>query len=425
MRIEVTNALVTDPVSRTQIGVPGGVASLDANGTLAAAQVPGTVARTLNSVYAGRGLYVPPGWGDIWKPKRNAAATSGARIVIAGDSLSQGYFASNLHTTSWVGLTRQALQSAYGSGGSGFFSVSRSNAVMSADPAALSAWQANQSIAALTGTWTLGSINFGPGITYITSSAAATATFKVTGTTVKIYNISGAAPRAGFTYSIDGGTAVPVTVPIGSTLIQTTTVTGLAATDHTVVISWNGAPSDVLYLVGVSGENSTGVIVDNLARAGSRTSHWYTGSALNSPWNGGTAYPADLVICSLGLNDCQNSVTGVDWLTNMTGYLQAVRAAHNGATDIMLLLHHVGNYGGATAAGFYGQYAAHIRGVAEAYGAALIDLWALGRNSWDYWNSFGYWGNGANPGPAGTDLVHASNAGHAYIANQVIPLLTA
>lgn len=399
-----------------QGGQAGGWATLDSTSRIPAAQMP---------TQAGRiGVYLPVGWDTNWLAKRATAGSSPARIVVAGDSLSQGYFASNLHTTSWVGLTRQTLQTAYGNGGSGFFSISRSSAVMSADPAALSAWAANGSNATLTGTWTLGGLNFGPGITYITASAAATATFQVTGTTLKIYNISGAAPRAAFTYKIDGGAPVTVTVPTGSTAIQTTTVTGLSSGTHTVVITWAGAASDVLYLVGVAGENSTGVIVDNLARAGTRTSHWYTANALNSPWNGGTSYPADLVICSLGLNDAANSVTGADYVTNLTGYLQAVRAAHNGATDIMLILMHLGNYGGATAAGFYGQYASQIRSIAESYGAALVNFWAIGHNSWDYWNSLGYFGNGTNPGPAGTDLVHASDAGHAYIASQITPLLT-
>ncbi|MFD6250773.1 hypothetical protein, partial [Streptomyces roseolus] len=63
-----------------------------------------------------KGVYVPPNWGEVWRPRRDAAASSPARIVIAGDSLSQGYFASNLHTTSWVGLMRQSLQNSYGDG---------------------------------------------------------------------------------------------------------------------------------------------------------------------------------------------------------------------------------------------------------------------------------------------------------------------
>lgn len=422
--IEVTTGL--PGILPGEKAAPGGVATLDVNGAVPDAQIPATVARTATTARAGAGLYVPPGWGAFWKARRDTAASSAARIVIAGDSLSQGYYASNLHTTSWVGLTRQALQTQYGSGGSGYFSVSRSDVVMtSVNVAVLTAWKANLSAATLTGTWTLGGLNFGPGITYITASAAATATFKVTGSTVKIYNISGAAPRAAFTYSIDGAAAVPVTVPITATQMQVTTITGLTAADHTVVISWNGATSDVLYLVGVSGENSTGIIVDNLARGGTRTSNWYTNSAMNSPWNGGTSYPADLVICSLGLNDAANSATAAEWATNMTGYLQAVRAAHNGATDLLLIFMHLGNYGGATAAGFYGQYAAQIRSLAESYGAALLNPWVQGRNSWDYWNSLGYWGNGTNPGPAGTDLVHTSDAGHAYLAAQVLPLLTA
>ncbi|MEU5284114.1 SGNH/GDSL hydrolase family protein [Streptomyces sp. NPDC020755] len=368
------------------------------------------------------GVYVPPGWGTVWKAQR--AASGLARIVVAGDSLSQGYFASDLTNSSWVGLVRQALQTQYGDGGSGFYSTSRSSAVMSASAGALAAWEANNSIATLTGTWTLGALNFGPGITFIQAAAAATATFQVSGSIVKIFNISGAAPRAGFTYTIDGGAAVPVPVTIGPTGVQVTTVTGLTEGEHTVTIGWDGAVSEILYLVGVAGENTAGVVVDNLARAGSRSSHWANGNILNSPYNGGTGYPADLVICSLGLNDAANAVTGADWSANMGTYLRAVRAAHDGETDILLLLHHIGDYGSTAGAAAYHTYAAQFQSLAAAYGAATVNLWAQGRNSWDYWNGLGYWGDGTTPGPAGTDLVHASDAGHAYIASQVLPILT-
>lgn len=423
--VTVTNSLVPNPVDQSQIGVPNGIASLDSDGIVPDTQIGDGIARTATTARAGIGLHVPPGWGEAWRTARNNAASTAARIAIAGDSLSQGYFASDLHTTSWAGLVRQGLQAAYGDGGSGFYSTSRSDVVMSADAGAITAWETNESIATLTGTWTLGGLNFGPGITYIQASGTATATFKVTGTTIKIYNIGGAAPRAGYTYSIDGTAAVAVPVTIGPTSVQTTTVPGLTPGEHHVTIAWNGTGSDILYLVGVAGENTTGVIVDNLARAGTRSSHWATGHILNSAWNGGTSYPADLVICSLGLNDAANSVSAADWLANMGVYLRAVRAAHNGNTDLLLILHHVGNYGSTAGAAAYHTYAAQIRGIADTYGAALINLWAQGRNSWDYWNSLGYWGNGTNPGPAGTDLVHASDAGHAYIADQVLPLLTA
>jgi lysophospholipase L1-like esterase len=371
------------------------------------------------------GVYIPAGWGRFWQPKRDTATTGTARLVVVGDSVSQGYYASDLNNTNWVSLMRQSLQTQYGNGGSGFFTTSRSDLAIGADAAIVSAWETNKSLLTATGGWSLGGTGFGPGICWLTTTSAGTLTFQVRGSTIKMYSASGAAPRAPYTYSIDGGAPVTVTVATGgSTGVQVNTVTGLANTTHTIVISWAGTGTDPLFFYGVSGENTTGIIVDNMGRAGYKSSDVIANATLGAAWNGGTAYPADLVIYSMALNDANTAVTADTWLTNVATYLKEMRAAHNGATDLLLLLQHVGNFGSTAGYTLYSQYAARIRGLAEAYGAALVDMWSLGRNSWDYWNSLSYWGNATTAGGiAGTDSVHPSDAGHAYIASQVTPIV--
>jgi lysophospholipase L1-like esterase len=247
----------------------------------------------------------------------------------------------------------------------------------------------------------------------------------VRGSSINIYNVSGAAPRANFTYSIDGGAPVLVTVNIGSTAIQVTNVTGLSDSNHTVVLTWNGAASDPLFIVGVEGLNSTGITVNNLAKSGSRTSQWVSNTTFGPPYNGGTAYPADLVIYSLGVNDANNSVTGDGWLDNVTVHLQAIKAANNGATDIILLHQHIGTFGSvpATTANLFGEYSARIRGLAQNYNAALVNMWTVGRNSWNYNNSIGYWGDPNTVGIPGTDTVHLSDFGHQAISDIITPIV--
>lgn len=410
-----------DAVSQ-QKGIPGGIATLDASGRVPASQL------TLSSA----GIYVPPGWGTHWKAKRNQALTTKARIVVVGGSASQGYYASNLHTGGWVGGIRTALQTQYGDGGSGFFPASRTATYISgsADANARTAWLANRSIAAQTGVWTLGGSQYGPGCTYVyCQTTGASITFTVTGSIVKIYTVTGASTRAGYTYQIDGGTAVAVADGGGSSAsIQTTTVSGLSAGTHEVKLTWNGTSSGTgqfLSVVGVAGENATGVVVDNLAKAGARASTYgnHTASALNAVWNGGANYPADLCIFTAGPNDAVAGTTVDQWSNSVARYFKAVRDANNGATDLMILLPHLGTHDVTNF--LYQDYASRARGLADAYGAALVDVWAIGRNSWSYWNSLGYWGTASNPGAAGTDSVHLSDAGYAFVADIVKPIVMA
>lgn len=367
------------------------------------------------------GVTLPSGWGANWKAKLATAASGGkARMVVVGGSSSQGYYASNLATGGWVGYARAALQGQYGNGGSGMFPASRSPRYINGaqDAAALAAWQANQSVCAATGAWTLGGTRTGPGATQIyTTEAAATLTFKVTGTTLKVYTVMGTG-RADFTYSIDGATAVNVP-NVGSLPVAVTTISGLAAGDHTVVLKHNGVGGGDNYLtvIAVSGENASGVVVDNMAKAGAPSETFAT----NVAWNGGASYPADLAIFTAGPNDVTGGVTPDQWETNVLTFISAAKAA-NPLIDIMLLLPHFGKHTNDPT--LYLGYAAKARSIQAAQNVALVDMWTRGLRSWDYMNAQSFWGNADIPGAVGTNSVHPGDLGYSIVASTVAPLLT-
>ncbi|MFE9660307.1 SGNH/GDSL hydrolase family protein [Streptomyces sp. NPDC005955] len=405
-----------------QKGIPGGFATLDASGRVPVQQLGQHQA----------GVYAPQSWGAHWRAARDAALSARpARALVVGGSASQGYYATHLHTGGWVGLVRNALQAQYGDGGSGLFPASRTSTFISSpvDASAVAAWLANGSLAAQSGVWTLGGSNYGPGATYVYSqTTGASIEFTISGTTARIFTVTGGATRAGFRYEVDGGAPVAVADAGGSNAsIQTTTVTGLGPGTHTVKVTWAGTSSGTgqyLSVVGVSGENATGVVVDNAAKAGARAATYGNPapSALNAVWNGGVSYPADLCIFTAGPNDAVSGTSGDQWAASVAKYFRAIREA-NGSADLMILLPHLGNHD--TTNYLYQDYALRARGLADVYGAALIDMWAIGRNSWSHWHSRGHWGTAAHPGASGSDSVHLSDAGYSYVADVVKPVLMA
>lgn len=430
-------------VTATRIGAASGVASLDSGSRLPAAQLP-TSAITQSSgdaryplltqtARSDVGVFVPAGWGSFWKAKRDAAATGKAVIAAVGSSSSQGLYSGNLLTDSFVSKLRTQLQTSYGAGGSGFFSATRSLTYLSASTLT-NAWDAiSGNLATMSGTWSGGNY-YGPGGFYMfTGTAGGYIQFaKVNGTTVKIYTMSGGG-RANWQYQIDGGSIVSIT-DSGTASIQVTTVTGLSAGDHTVKIIQNSAATVTLCVCGVAGENATGVIVNNYGLSGATSANFAAATnEIYQPqtWNGGPDYPCDLLIYNLGANDA-NAGTAIDtYVQNVHKFLKSVRdgtaaggALASGNTDILILMQHIGKYDNATPK--WPDYSDRIRGIAEAYGAAVVNMWPLGRTSWNYWNNLGNWGtSGSTGGVAGTDNIHMSNAGHTAVYNALLPILTA
>ena len=378
------------------------------------------------------GYYVPPGWGQFWKAKRDAAGSALATVAAVGSSSTQGLYSSNLLTAPFVSRIMTSLQSTYGDGGSGYFGTVRSVAFMGSSTTA-NAWAAlSGNFCSVTGTWSVGN-PYGPGANYLfTSTNGNTITFQVRGTKIRVYTLSGAG-RVNWTYSIDGGSAVSVSDSgtAGST-IQVTTITGLSSGSHTIVITHNGTTGNFLSVCGVTGENATGVVVNNFGISGAGSSYFtdFSDNYGAGRWSGGPDYPADLVIYAAGANDANGGLSGDTWAANLRQFLQGVKdgtsvgsVAATGTTDVLILMQHIGQYDATNLK--WQDYAARGRTIAEAYGAAFVDMWPLGRNSWNYWNSLGYWGNSAaSGGVAGTDVIHMSDAGHTAVANAILPILT-
>lgn len=380
------------------------------------------------TAYTDTGIYVPPNWGTRWRAARDSGT---ARLVCVGDSITQGFYASNIVTKSWPGLVRTALQSQYGDGGDGFMGIVNSGVFMTGDPTAVSFWTAAGCLATSTGTWTLDANSLiGPGIMTVDTDISGTSmTFPVRGSVIKIFTATGGT-RANYTYSVDGGSPVTVTDAGGggALAVQVTVVSGLTSGSHTVKVSWAGTASGTgqkLTLCGVAAENPTGIKVDNLARSGSRSAGFsvYDPARASATWNGGVNYPADLAIWSLGINDAKANVTGDAWASSFAKYVKAVRddTGLDGSTDLMIVMQHIGSEDNSTFK--YQDYVSRVHGLAEAYNVALVDMWAVGRNSWAYWDGLGYFADKLNPGASGHDNAHLCDIGHAAVANAVLPIV--
>lgn len=140
-----------------------------------------------------------------------------------------------------------------------------------------------------------------------------TATFvsDLPGTVVEIYSLSNS---AAFQYSIDGAAAVTVT-PNGTNALHVTTVTGLADTVHTVVITTTVAAST--YVLAVNVRRTVGLQILNNAICGSTTINWAGGTQFYQSKRVSELMPTDGVFISLGTNDGRSAVPLETYKTNL------------------------------------------------------------------------------------------------------------
>jgi hypothetical protein len=118
-----------------------------------------------------------------------------------------------------------------------------------------------------------------------------------------------------------------------------------------------------------------------------------------------------------------NGVSADAWASTVRQHLAYIRdgGSLTGATDIVIALPHIGTADFSN--NRYQDYVDRAHGLALSFEAALVDVWSIGRNSWNYFNSQGFWANPAAPGAVGTDSVHLSDAGNSYVAGVINTLL--
>lgn len=400
-------------------------------------------------------IYGAPGWDAGYRAALlNAKNGLGlCRVTAITDSVGYGYYASNLDTTSWVGILKSGLQGLYGDGGSGIVSVNRSTVVLTADTRAAAiqnAWVSAGNLIGLTGTWTeITNGTDGPGGGILqASTVGATQTYVVRGSTIEIFYQStpSLAAAGSFTYQIDGGAVVgPIQAyRVTQGAVEKVTITGLSSGNHTVVITATDANGTLTFsMCGVSGRNATGVVLDQCSRGGqtsdmlntTNAAAWtsaggksWGGSAQNLRgsvvgWNGGASRPSDLVLLAFGLNDSTTDKTPTTLFNNHRMACESIRAGNPDASILFVRNHR----GAATIDGtqfYYSQYEREYQALARAWNAGIINFWAIGKNSYAYMNGLGYWGTAnTQVGISGTDVVHLSDAGHAWQGNALLNLL--
>lgn len=369
-------------------------------------------------------------------------------------------------TTSWVGLTGQALRDTYGDGGTGYLPL----------------WMADTT----SGTWTEA---VGLAAYRATATGAAAKGFlDLEGTILRIF-FHNADITGSFRYRVDGGSWTTVTTPNGFGLDPgRIEVTGLADTPHDVDLEW---VSGTVVLCGVEMSRATGIVLQRCAVGGRGFSdydvEWVrqasightnasgtitatapghftssdvgryikapgsaalvnttqitavasatsatispvaAGTGTTSVYIGGQPYqqetwpqatrgnifapgwtdadPCDLVICGFGIND----VAGYDLESALRG-LDRVLAGHR---EVVMVLEHHGAFDDT--AGLSVPLRAMGAAVALGYGGSVVDMWSRGRHDFTYADEQGWM----------ADAVHLNDAGNAVLADELlIPLLT-
>lgn len=458
------------------------------------------------------GLYTPSNWGQYWLPALAAAkAGSGlARVSVMGSSTAMGYYSSDLRATSWVERMRASLIAYSSNGGSGFEGMQRSDTFISGAPSgAYNRYKAIGNTWSQVNSWSTPTFWRGPALGYLLGGGGtSTVTIPFTGAALTVWYFDNGSP---WTYSIDGG--LPTTVTPGSSLAPSTVHASAGSSgSHTVTIA-SGASG--VWLIGVRGCNTTGVVVDNYAIAGMQSGGWNMTDSMQSGqyaggWHSGfgtnnaaTAGPGtgspDLLIIQAPTNDVIKAVqtytngsttsssttvsstslrradigrqisgsgiptgttitsvsdsagtavisnaatataSGVTftitdpdpatrWLTNIENYLAGVLdnvygggTGPTGATDIVFLNPLVRI--SSDPQRVLRDFSSKLYGLAQTYGAAVVDIGAQYHQSWSRWFNEGKAGNGNDPTTSGNDDVHASDAGHQYMADQLLTLI--
>lgn len=369
------------------------------------------------------GIYLPPSWGQFWKPKRSQGK---AVIGVVGDSLGAGLFASFPNTKGMHGLVQTALQAKYGDGGSGLVTAGQTTpeawtALAYPAPVITNYTTKPSLVSAGTGAWTFAvAAGLLAGGVIQSTVLGSTRTFTVRGTSVTVYYTTGAGSGL-LAWTIDGVAQTPINQNAATNTAKVT-VAGLAPGVHTVVFTAPGTAN--VQIAGVSGENTSGIIVNNYSIAGAQSGNFNDNPGIfGVGWNGGRNYPCDCLIYHLSANDAANSSPGDTWTNNVRGFMQGVKETTQGATDVIFVMPHIGTYDAGQL--FYQQYVARMRGLAEGYNAAIVNFWALGRNSYQYWSSLNYFCADDGSGGPGPDVIHLSDVGQAYHAQQLLSILTA
>jgi hypothetical protein len=414
-------------------------------------------------------------FGQRWHTARLEADARQVRVHFWGGSITNGVPGpSSSETTSWRALVSEALRAAYGDGGTGFQNVSIATASTGAwavtagmggsehraVAAASKQWTGLRGTTVrifarntLTGSWRYrvdgGSFTtvtpptgFGvePSTTVITGLADVPHTVDVEWVSgiVALHGVEATYPtgivccncalggRAMTTYSKWVERQMRVGITNGSGTITSaspgeftagmvgkylsSTAAGLPVTgDHQITAVASATSATVSP---VAGATNTSLLVDLHNNPGSnhvipdRTTTPVFGEALGR---------ADLVIVGVGVNDmATEGATPQSMAVGLSNLLKGYMEGNAGlfSPDVVIVGEHQGAFTDFLGSG--PAMAAQAAAIAAALGGAYIDVWGIGRRSWEFWDDLGNF----------ADIVHPTDAGSVAYAEPVIDLLT-
>lgn len=394
-------------------------------------------------------ILAPDGWDTAWKAARSASGSSPAKVLVLGDSNSQGYQSTDHMAKSFVYLIRNALVAKYGSCAD-FYSVMHSARFIvttgySIAPTGTQPWTMDTTFGA-----SGSNFHYGLGCTMFQDSGTFPQTWLNAGNAVFVspysctdmdiiwhdWNTTGT-----WKYNIDnavGGGLVTVTCD-GRNSVRRTSITGQTNAVHTVrfggasVTLAAGLNGVVCY--NVANAKTKGISFANMSGLGFRMYDWQCANnaipadriqqlqgrsktAVATEILTGFGFPTQphLTIIELGINDCQQSGGLVQFRIGLRRLCEALRRGQANASILFLVC---ANPAIATTdmtqefvhATSWSSYVDNIYGVAAEYNCGVYNVHAN-------WMS--------TPVASGyltaTDA-HPTDVGHQAIADTILPLI--
>ena len=339
-------------------------------------------------------------------------------VVCVGDSITEGQGA-DTDDRRWIARLRDNLRTRFqttglSGGGRGFLGSSNTGEVSFPWPATV------------TGSPTAAS-TLGPKSQFLQLNASGqTIDYVLTGTSADIMWTQ--VPFGGtFSWAVDGGAATNVSTNGGSIADGKLTHINLGASgSHTLRLAWVSGSSNIDGVIEFNNDYASGIQVHDAGHYGWQTSNWVsaTNSATAGPAAAIAALSPSAIIISLGVNDQFSAVTPSTFTTNITTLIAQLRAALPDPKPSIILNMYPPRVNQSSYTYPWSQYVTAAWTIADSDtdgpgGTSLVSVmdFTVGtRMPGADANDYGLW-------PAG-DLVHPSNKGHSYIADQLASFLT-
>ena len=331
-----------------------------------------------------------------WRATRAKLLSGTAEIFnlnVIGDSITEGYIATDMKVDGFFALLRAAAIAKFGDVGVGFF------------PSFHITNYTQEIVRTGTG-WLIVSVGGIGNRSYRTSVSGDYATVAFNGTGLRIYTLM--ATFAGtFTVTVDAGEPTALDNEDVTTHVKYWDITGLSAGDHTAVIT-NTEEGRQMYIYGVAPlKGTSGLRVNMMGRASARAADSLIEtsgiSALDLMFD--ASFAPDLSIISLGANEVLDQTP----LSEFKQSMQTIITAAQSTGDVLLTS--IGVRSGSFTIPQY-DYVNVIKNLAFENSCAFLDIYSR-------------WGGSEGAIASGymVDTVHPNDAGHYDIASAIIDAL--